>query len=90
MNTKEEKSMEKEFLEKNVEVLVAFGGSVNDSGVAPIVYRGKLVEVDKSYVKLNAFYSEIAYTSVMGTRFSKPENTTILINREYVIYMKTI
>ena len=52
MNTKEEKSMEKEFLEKNVEVLVAFGGSVNDSGVAPIVYRGKLVEVDKSYVKL--------------------------------------
>ena len=43
MNTKEEKSMEKEFLEKNVEVLVAFGGCVNDSGVAPIIYRGKLV-----------------------------------------------
>ncbi len=90
MNTKEEKSMEKEFLEKNVEVLVAFGGCVNDSGVAPIIYRGKLVEADKSYIKLNTFYSEIAYTSVMGTRFSKPENSTILINREYVIYMKTI
>lgn len=90
MNTKEEKSMEKEFLEKNVEVLVAFGGSVNDAGMTPVIYRGKLIEADKSYVKLAAFYSEIAYTSVMGTRFSKSENSTVLINRDYVVYIKTI
>ena len=82
--------MEKEFLESNVEVLVSFGSSVNDAGIVPVVYRGKLLDVDKSFIKLSAFYSELAYTNVMGTRFSKTENCNIIINREYVVYMKNI
>ena len=82
--------MEKEFLEKNVEVLVGFGGSIGDAGTIPVLYRGKLIESDKSYLKLAIFYSELAHTNVLGSRFSKQENSTILLNREYVIYIKTI
>lgn len=82
--------MEKEFVGKEVEILVAIAGSVVDAGISPVAFRGILLESDNQFIKLDARQSEVSVASRFGALFSKDEECVVLLKKDYIIYIKII
>ena len=80
--------MLKEFVGKDVEILVSFAGCLVDAGLAPVVFTGNLVEVDNDFVKLRCYDSNIVYSAKFGFDFKKTEGNTIIFRNDYIILVK--
>ncbi|HHX72619.1 MAG TPA: hypothetical protein GX701_06820 [Clostridiales bacterium] len=79
--------MEREFIGKDVEVLVSFAGSFRDAGYAPVKFHGKLLDTDENYLKMQVNKAELAITGILGSMGLK-NSGLMLIKRDYVIYMR--
>lgn len=79
--------MEKELLNKEVEVMVAFG-SISLAGAVPIIYTGVFLESNENYYKIKLIESRKDETEIYK---SKDEIGKICyLRREFVIYIKEV
>lgn len=79
--------MEKELLNKEVEVMVAFG-RISPAGAMPIIYTGVFLESNENYYKIKLIESRKDETEIYK---SKDEIGKICyLRREFVIYIKEV
>ena len=79
--------MEKELLNKEVEVMVAFG-RISPAGAWPIIYTGVFLESNENYYKIKLIESRKDETEIYK---SKDEIGKICyLRREFVIYIKEV
>lgn len=80
--------MEKELLNKEVEVMVAFGTGTYEGGSVPIIYTGVFLESNENYYKIKLIESRKDETEIYK---SKDEIGKICyLRREFVIYIKEV
>lgn len=81
--------MEKELLNKEVEVKVAFGrGSY--AGVMPIIYTGVFLESNENYYKIKLIESRKDETTETYYKSKDEIGKICYLRREFVIYIKEV
>lgn len=75
--------MEKEFIGKNVEVIVSFANSLIDTGSVPDKYCGRLESSDENFIKL-VYKKE---TKIFNKNI---ESGSTLINKRYIILISEL
>ena len=81
--------MDRSFINKNVEIMVAFSAGRHESGSLPTLYRGQLIASNQEYVKLLVTEKEVVVKDVLGTLREK-EYGQMVIRKDYVVYIKEI
>lgn len=82
--------MERELIDKNVEILVLFARGMRESGSIPMIYKGKLLNIDDNYYKIHVWDSEAPFSGILGGLDVSNNNGVTLFNKDYVIYLKEI
>ena len=82
--------MEKELLNKNIEIMVSFARGY--SGSVPVLYQGKLIDIDDNYYKIEVV-DQIIQTGISKTKFKQgPDLKTpegiYYFRKKFVIYIK--
>lgn len=84
--------MEKDLLNKNVEVLVAFARGSNAGSTVPVLFLGTFLDYDENYYKINETNSKICFANpgiVLKKSKNKSNDVGILyLRKEFVIYIR--
>ena len=78
--------MEKELINKKVEVAVAFAYPAHYSTM-PEIYTGVLLDSDENFIKLQISYSG---TKFLAASTSKKEDKNLYVKKDYLIYIKEV
>ena len=79
--------MEKELLNKEVEVMVAFGG-IRTVGAIPIIYTGVFLESNENYYKIKLIESRKDETEIYKS--TDEIGKICYLRKEFVIYIKEV
>lgn len=80
--------MEKELLNKEVEVMVAFGTGTYEGGSVPIVYTGTFLECDENYYKIQL--GKTIKEKYNCFKIKDEVGKICYLRREFVIYIKEV
>lgn len=86
--------MEKDLLNKNVEVLVAFARGRNAGSIAPVLFLGTFLDYDENYYKINTTNSKICFENpgivLKGSKNKGNDVGILYLRKEFVIYIREV